>query len=141
MRVCFDTNCFIRLFSRAPAYDVIRRALTRGRLTMLVSTEILLEYREVVEQRARFVTWTKFESVLEMLKRFEAVVEVTPHFRFSAVTGDPDDNKFADCAIAGDAKFIVTYDADFRSVPELGYRPQPITPEQLAARLSGPEQR
>ena len=136
MRVCFDTNCFIRLFSRAPAYDVVRAALTRGRLTMLVSTEILLEYREMIEQRARFVTWAKFESVLEMLKRTGAVVEITPHFRFSAVTCDPDDNKFADCAIAGEAEFIVTYDGDFRSFLELGYRPEPITPEQLAARLS-----
>ena len=33
-----------------------------------------------------------------------------PYYRFNMIQADPDDNKFVDCAIAGNAKYIVTND-------------------------------
>jgi uncharacterized protein len=136
MRVCLDTNVFLRIFSHAPVYELLRQSLIRGRLTIVVSNEILLEYREIVERRSRFVTWAQFDSFLRKLTALGRVVEVSPQFRFAAIPADPDDNKFADCAIAGAAEFVVTHDKHFDSLVELGYKPRAITPEDLVLRLS-----
>ena len=115
MRVCFDTNTFIRIFSPASAFVFLRRALIRGELTLLISNEILLEYREVIERQSQYVTWSKFEEFLNTLQELHGnVVEVSPQFRFNTISVDPDDNKFADCAITADGEFIVTYDQHFR---------------------------
>lgn len=38
---------------------------------------------------------------------------VTPYFRFKLITADPDDDKFVDCAVAANAKFVVTDDGHF----------------------------
>ena len=37
----------------------------------------------------------------------------TPHYHFNLILSDPDDNKFVDCAIAANAKFIVSEDHHF----------------------------
>lgn len=135
MRVCFDTNTFLRIFSSAPEYRAIRVALVRRRLTMVVSTEILFEYREVIERRSKFVSWPQFDKLLNSLKALNCVAEVSPGFRFHAIPNDPDDNKFSDCAIAGNADAIITYDAHFRTVADSGYKVVALTPEELAQKL------
>ena len=38
---------------------------------------------------------------------------VTPYFHFGLITVDPDDNKFIDCAIAANARYIVTNDRHY----------------------------
>jgi uncharacterized protein len=93
MRVCFDTNTFIRIFSRSPAFAKIRQALLRGRITMLISNEILAEYREIIQQRSRFISWTDFAQFIETLQQLHGnVLEVSPQFRFAVIIADPDDN-------------------------------------------------
>ena len=44
---------------------------------------------------------------------------------------DPDDNKFADCAIATHADYVITQDRHFSTMANAGYKPQPITPEEF----------
>lgn len=41
------------------------------------------------------------------------VLHIDPHFRFGLNEADPDDNKFVDCAIAANAKYIVSQDRHF----------------------------
>ena len=38
---------------------------------------------------------------------------ITPYFHFNLIKEDPDDNKFVDCAVAGNAKFIVSEDRHY----------------------------
>jgi predicted nucleic acid-binding protein len=38
---------------------------------------------------------------------------VTPYYHFSLIVADPDDDKFIDCAVAGNAKYIVTEDSHY----------------------------
>lgn len=45
-----------------------------------------------------------------MLANYGPSCFVTPFYRFKVIDADPDDNKFVDCAVAGDAKYIVTDD-------------------------------
>ena len=64
------------------------------------------------------------------------VLFVEPHFRFSIVTGDPDDNKFVDCAIATEADHVITWDRHFDELIGAGYKPLPITPDDFLLKLS-----
>lgn len=41
---------------------------------------------------------------------------VNPTFRFNLITADPDDNKFADCAIIAGATYVVSNDRHFQEL-------------------------
>ena len=42
-------------------------------------------------------------------------------YHFNAIKADPDDNKFVDCAIAANAKFIVTDDHHYEELKQLKF--------------------
>ena len=42
-------------------------------------------------------------------------------FAWFLIEADPDDNKFVDCAIAGQADYIVTHDKHFRILDEIQF--------------------
>ena len=46
---------------------------------------------------------------------------IDPHFRFQLITADPDVNKFVDCAIAANAKYIVTEDHHFDVLKDIPF--------------------
>lgn len=64
---------------------------------MCVTNEILEEYAEVIER----MTDHEFAEL------------AIDDFHFNLIKGDPDDNKFVDCAVAGSAKFIVFEDRHY----------------------------
>ena len=62
--------------------------------------------------------------MLEASANFHTNVRrVEPAFRFHLITADPDDDKFADCAIAAEADFIITEDHHFEVMRGSGYKP------------------
>lgn len=99
---------------------------------MVVSTEILLEYEEVITERAGASRWSVLERLLSISSN---VLLVSPSYRFRLITADVDDNKFADCAVAANAEYIVTTDHHFQAMQGSGFKPQIITPEQFMALL------
>lgn len=135
MRVCLDTNVFLRIFSQAPAYLKIQRALISGRIRLVLSNDVLLEYQEVVVSRSRHASWPIFELFIARLEELGHLFRLAPSFRFQLLVDDPDDNKFSDCAIVGEAEFLVTYDRHFDALRGSGYKPQPITPEKFVQLL------
>ena len=64
----------------------------------------------------------------------DTIQHVSPTFRFRAIPSDPDDDKFADCAITAGAEFVITEDRHFLPLAEAGYKPKPITPEEFIRR-------
>jgi len=132
MRVCLDTNVFVQIFTARSPFVEILEALVHGRLHLLVSNEILCEYEEIITNELGAEQWQRVERLIETLQQLHGnVLEIEPHYRFGVVKLDPDDNKFTDCAIAGGAEFVITYDRHFTSLLGSGYRPQPLTPEKL----------
>ena len=53
------------------------------------------------------------EAVVYIIMTRSNVLHIDPHFRFGLIDADPDDNKFVDCAIASNAKYIVSQDHHF----------------------------
>lgn len=137
MIVCIDTNALLPILSLSHRWGVILDAWIDGRFAWAMSTEILAEYEELVVSRMGATRWREFVRLLEVVDALQHnVVRISPSFRFHAIPGDPDDDKFADCAIVADADFIVTEDRHFDVLNNSAYTPRPLTPDEFLFRLT-----
>ena len=69
-----------------------------------------MEYEEILSEK----TSPFFANVIiETLLNKKNLIKVTPVWRFRLITADPDDNKFVDCAICGQAEYLVSNDKHF----------------------------
>ena len=138
MTVVLDTNVVLQARAAGHAFHVILEELLAGRFALAVSTAILLEYEEILTARVGAARWRQFAATLDAIARWQNNVRrVEPAFRFHLITADPDDDKFADCAIAAEAEWIVTGDAHFDGLKNSGHKPQPITPEKFIREVLG----
>ena len=109
MKIVLDTNVLLVSISPRSRYRWVLDALLDQRYTLCVTTEILLEYGEIIGQH---MGDAYFYDTMRMLGNLPNLERITPRFRFNLLT-DPDDNKFVDCAIAANAVCIVSHDRDF----------------------------
>ncbi len=108
MRLIIDTNVFISgVFFSGPPYDILD-AWRRGRIEVIVSPEILEEYRRVGQQLAREFPGVELEAFLELMTLRARIVDASP--LKEKVCSDPDDDKFLACAIASRTKTICSGD-------------------------------
>lgn len=85
---------------------------------MCISTEILNEYAEIID---RFYGPEVSNYVLNVIINSRFAIFVTPSFCFNLIASDPDDNKFVDCAVCGNAKFIVTDDHHYKVLEQIDF--------------------
>jgi predicted nucleic acid-binding protein len=77
-----------------------------------------MEYEEVISQK----TSSFFADVIiKALLNRRNLVRVSPTWRFQLITQDPDDNKFVDCAISGQAEILVSNDKHFNILNEIDF--------------------
>lgn len=107
MRIVLDTNSLIQSISPKSVYHDVWLSVLTGRNTLCVSNEILEEYAEILNRLAGKET---ADLVLNTIIECKNVVFLTPYYHFNLITADPDDNKFVDCAIQANARYIVTND-------------------------------
>jgi predicted nucleic acid-binding protein len=48
-------------------------------------------------------------------------MQTTVYYNWNLITADPDDNKFVDCAISANAKYIVSNDKHFKILEEIDF--------------------
>lgn len=109
-RLVVDTNSLIQCISRRSRYHDLWLSFLDGRNVMCVSTEILSEYTEILE---RYTSPEFAEAALGVITNNPFTLFVTPYYHFRFIEADPDDDKFVDCAVACNAKFVVTEDTHF----------------------------
>jgi putative PIN family toxin of toxin-antitoxin system len=110
------------IFFAGPPYQILK-AWREGKLHLLISEEILAEYRRVGETLALQFPSIDLLPILDMLRANAEVISVKclPE----PVCDDPDDDKFLACALAGECKLIVSGDkhllklSGFRSIKVL----------------------
>ncbi len=135
MIVCIDTNVVLGMFTAGHEHRAIFDAWFDGRLQWAVSTEILLEYEEIMQRQASRQKAEKMKAIIGLVdERLGNMIRVETSFRFHLILTDPDDDKFADCAIAAHADFVITDDHHFAPLAGAGYKPQPITPAAFIER-------
>ena len=61
------------------------------------------------------------ETIIKTIINSKFVEFITPFYRFELITQDPDDNKFVDCAISANARYIVTNDHHFDILKHINY--------------------
>ena len=117
MNIVLDTNSLIMSIAPKSPYRSIWNAFLRGDYNLCVSNEIIEEYTEVL---SRNISPAVSEAIVYAILTRTNVIRRTPHFSFGLIDADKDDNKFVDCAIAANAKCIVTEDKHFnvlKSIP------------------------
>ena len=108
MKVVLDTNVFVSgVFFSGPPYQILE-AWRAGRITLVLTSEILEEYRRVASVLAAQFPPIDLHAILAFVER-EAEFHNAPAFP-TPVCDDPDDDKFLACAIASGATVIVSGD-------------------------------
>ncbi|MCK6690779.1 MAG: putative toxin-antitoxin system toxin component, PIN family [Thermoanaerobaculia bacterium] len=117
MKIVLDTNLLLVSISRRSETHRIFEALLDGTYDLCVSTEILLEYEEIIgrEMGATFAA-----EVIDLLLDLPNTRRVERYFEWHLL-GDADDNKFADCAVAVGADYLVSEDRDFRRLEQVPF--------------------
>lgn len=117
-RIVIDTNCLLAILPSVSPYHKVWEEFLEERLEFCVSTEILMEYEEVISQK----TSSFFaDIIIKALLNRRNLVRVSPTWRFQLITQDPDDNKFVDCAISGQAEILVSNDKHFNILNEIDF--------------------
>ena len=106
-RIVLDTNCLLQSLPSKSPYHKIWTDVLCGRISLCVNTEILDEYEEILAQKTNSEV---ARNVVEAIARLHTTVYQEIYVHFGLIIEDEDDNKFADCAIASAAEFIVTND-------------------------------
>ena len=108
MKVVFDTNVVASAsFWRGAPFDCLA-AWAQGRCVAVVSSNLLAEYHETVEELRLDYPKLKRVEWVEVLT--ESAELVFPTDRATGATPDPDDEMILECALAAEADFIISGD-------------------------------
>ena len=119
MKVVLDTNVLVNSFLRKSKNYWIWKALEAQQLTLCVTTDILLEYEEIITRLYKDPLMASF--VLDALQIMPNLIYARKDIFFRLIPQDQDDEKFADCAIAVSADYLVTNDGHFKPLKKLPF--------------------
>src|SRR3954453_145836 len=113
MKVVLDTNVIIsRVIVPQGIPAQIFQHWENDAFELLTSEPILTECRRVLSykriQMRHSLTESEKDEIIEEFRTFGTVVETD--LTIEAVENDPDDDKFLECAVAGNADYIVSGD-------------------------------
>jgi uncharacterized protein len=118
MKIVLDTNILLVSFSKKSPFYAIWEGLLLGKYTLCVTTDILLEYEEIITKHTNYAV---AEMILDAITDLPNLVYVNKYIFWNLIKKDPDDNKFVDCAIACNAKYIVSEDKHFKILKQIPF--------------------
>ena len=113
MKVVIDTNVLLMSLPKISPYRLIFDELINGKYELLICEGIFQEYKEIIAQKT---TKEIAENFGELITQLDNVTNIKIYYNWKLIEKDPDDDKFVDCALSGNAKFIVSNDKHFGSV-------------------------
>jgi|SRR5476651_1540061 len=118
MKVVLDSNILLVAIGRRSNYRVIWDAFIEGKIDLIVSEDILYEYEEIMQEHSAPGV---AEVVMNIFSESSNVIHQQIYYSWNLIKEDPDDNKFFDIAVAGNADYLVTNDAHFNPVKHLAF--------------------
>ena len=118
MKIVLDTNCLVNIIMPGSYNNDVWQAFRQNKYSLCLSNEILFEYHEILSKRYNPLI---ANTVIKELIESPNIEKVSPAYRFNLITVDPDDNKFVDCAIAANARYIVTNDHHYNILREIHF--------------------
>ncbi len=118
MKVVLDTNVLLVSIATKSRYRVIFDSLINNDIILIISNEILSEYTEIIGRKTNMMI---ANNISEMLLSLQNVHKQEVYFRWNLINEDKDDNKFVDCAIAGDVDYLVSNDKHFNCLKKIDF--------------------
>lgn len=118
MKIVLDTNVLLVSISPKSKFHWVFQNFLNEEYTLCVTTDILQEYEEIIGQH---MGEESANYVLQIIENSVNVQLITKYFRWNLISADPDDNKFVDCAVSCNAKFLVTNDKHFNILKNLEF--------------------
>lgn len=109
-RVVVDTNCLLASISPASPFYRLYTLFAAEVFEWVVSNEILTEYEEIL---TKHYSPKLAQNVLTTICLAPNTHFQEAYYNWQLIEADPDDNKFADVAIAAGADWLVTNDRHF----------------------------
>lgn len=109
--IVLDTNCLIASIKRDSKYFPVWREFMRGKYCLCFTDEILDEYEEIIIRRTGSPEVAR--NIISAILNRTNTQHIEVYYRFGLIEADEDDNKFVDCAIKANARFIVSEDKHF----------------------------
>ena len=117
-RVVIDTNCLLAILPTHSPYHKVWSDFLEGNIEFCVSTEVLFEYEEILSEK----TSSYFaDIIIKTLINRTNLIRVSPTWHFTLITADPDDNKFVDCAVCGQAEFLISNDRHYNILKSINF--------------------
>ncbi len=116
--VVLDTNILLVSISSKSLYHWIFKKLLNGEFDLYVTTEILMEYEEIIASK---YNENVAKNVLRALLELPNVHKQIVYYHWNLISIDPDDNKFVDCAISANVHYLVSNDKHFRVLKEIAF--------------------
>jgi putative PIN family toxin of toxin-antitoxin system len=113
MRIVIDTNVIASAVFFGGRPKELLELLLNGRLEAFASTEIVVEYKETLEELC--ARYPNRPEKLPLIAIVSAMKIIEPSSRI-AVCRDPDDDKFIECADDAKCVYIVSGDKDLLSL-------------------------
>ncbi len=123
MKIVSDTNVLLISIPKNSKYRVVFDNFLSKKFSIVLSNEILSEYAEIIAQKANAIVAA---NIIEMLISSSNVEKQDVFFKWHLIEVDEDDNKFVDCAIAGNADYLITNDKHFNVIKSVGFPPVTI---------------
>lgn len=118
MKIVLDTNVLLVSISSKSKYRPILDAFLSEEYELCVTTDILLEYEEIIKLH---MGDSFAEYVLQLIENAPNTKWITKYYKWNLIEADADDNKFVDCAVACDAKYLVSDDKHFKVLESISF--------------------
>jgi uncharacterized protein len=114
IKIVLDTNVFVSSFFGGNPRKIVDLWKT-GEITLCLSRTIIDEYIEVLK-RLGLQNEKELEELLNLFARGFHVIFTAKTPELVIVKDDPDDDKFIECAVALNARYIITGDKALTSI-------------------------
>jgi putative PIN family toxin of toxin-antitoxin system len=118
MKIVLDTNCLIISIQKYSQHHWLWQAFRDEKIVLCYTNEILSEYYEIL---SRYYSVPFANGVVEEILNVSNAIPITVYYNWNLITADPDDNKFVDCAVSANAKYIVSNDSHFKRLEEIDF--------------------
>ena len=118
MKIVLDTNILLQSLARKSKTRPIWDAFLNKHYTLIVTPSILLEYEEIIANRTSVEVSS---NVVSLFYEAANVAFIHIYYEWKVITDDPDDNKFFDAAVAGNADYLVTNDNHFKQAQKIDF--------------------
>lgn len=116
LRVVLDTNVFVSGFFWSGMPSRIWKEIEKGNLENFISEDIIRELEEILLREKKFgINKEECKETRQKLLKFSTLIVPVEKIEFKK---DPNDSKILECAVAGNADYIISGDKHLLKLKE-----------------------